>query len=240
MVSLLVRNYRCNSTLYWDEPYDSKKNFNKNKKRLGKDWYYFDKDTTKLNYSFNNQGYREQPFENVKWQDAIVLLGDSIVEGIGNCLEDTIGKYLEKILNMSTVNLGASGTAIDFSCVNSLILNEECINPKAIVQLWTGLDRYTDFKSNNTTDSYLPTNKMYFSKYNWKERSINYVKADRAIWKDKTVYLEASFFEETAKTLNIPELTKIDYARDGIHPGYRSNLLAANTIAEYLINKGLE
>jgi hypothetical protein len=239
MCTFLTKKYRCNNVIYWENTIDSKKNFIKNRKKLGNTWYYYDKDESKLSYNYNELGYREIPLKNISWKESIVLFGDSIVEGIGNTLEDTIGKNLEKILNIPVINLGVSGSAVDFSCINSLRLHEFYGTPKAVVHLWTGLNRYSDFISNETFASCQPKNSSYFFKLNWKNRSINYVVADRALWKKKTVYYEATFFDDTSKSLNIQKIETIGLARDMDHPCYKSNKLAAQIIAKNLIEQGI-
>lgn len=234
------RPSRFNNVRYWDGgAYDYKHLFERNKYKLGANWYYYRLNEKNLNYTYNEQGFREKSFSEVDWKNSIVFFGCSNVEGIGNRLEDTICKKLEKILDIPTVNLGQSGSSIDIACANSTILHENFPHPKAIVHIWTSLNRYSDFKEGKQFTSYTPTNKKYFARYNWDCRSINYAETDRALWRNKTLYYEASFFEDTATALKIQPLDQIDLARDRDHPGYQSNQRAAEIIAENLIQQGI-
>lgn len=230
----------------------SVKHFNKllenRKKEMGPDWYYYNKD---ISYVYNKNGFRTTEFKNIDWKNSIVVLGCSIVTGIGNSIDDTISSNLENILGASVINLGVSGSSIDHACWNSLILHENYPTPKAIVQLWTSTNRYTDLsyniKSNPYTvlgnsihvDNQVPHHKEYCLHHSWNERSKFYVWSDRTLWKNKIPYYEASFFQHSAEELKIDFLETIDTARDEYHPGHKSNKKAAEIISSNLVNLGL-
>lgn len=226
-----------NITYYWEDGgTDTKKNFDRNKKRLDADWIYSKKS---ISYVTNKLGFRNKPFNEVNWANSIVILGCSHVKGTGHAIEDTIPYRLEKILNIPVVNLGISGSAIDLGCWNSLILYDHYPRPKAVVQWRTGLDRYTD---RNSTDiiGYMANSKNYNAGLDWEYRSKFCVKADRALWKDKTIYYEGSQFPYTAKELDIDFYDTIDLARDLIHPGIESHKIAAEGIAKNLLELGIK
>ncbi len=214
---------------------DCEKLFNKNRKKLGKDWIYYDK---KITYRYNEQGFRNDSFDKINWSESIVIFGCSNIQGIGLAEEDTLARQLEKILNRKVVNLGIAASSVDMACWNSIILHDFYPHPKAIVQVWTSLDRYAAFK-NNRCYSYTSVNPEYYYKIDWAQRSKLYIQTDRALWKNKTVYIEASFFEDTVKQMKIQELKTIDYARDLMHPGIKSNRIAAEIIAENLIKQNI-
>lgn len=222
---------------YWEEGgTDTSENFRINCKKLGKDWIYNSKS---ISYVYNELGFRNKPFNEVDWKNSIIILGCSNVKGTGHAIEDTIGHRLEKILNIPVVNLGVSGSAVDTACWNSLILHDHYPWPRAIVQLWTGLDRYTNFDG-ELYKNFMPTNIKYCTAHIWKDRSKFYVKADRALWKNKTVYYEGSQFLHTAKELDIDFYDQTDNARDQNHPGIKSHTMAAEGIAKNLIKLGIK
>ena len=217
---------------------DTPKEFNRNKKKLGPDWYYHDKE---IEYHFNELGFRNKPFSQVDWKNSVVVIGCSCVMGAGNTEEDAVCGQLEQILQMPVINLGVSGSAIDWACRNSLVLHECFPYPKAIVQLWTALGRYSDYNIDCTFKPVLPQfNRKYCAKHDWEVRSIHYVEADRALWKNKTVYYDATWYKHVARRINVDHYDRtVDFARDLAHPGIKSCRLAAEGIAENLINRGL-
>lgn len=219
--------------------HDTPEEFARNKKKLGPDWYYYDK---KIEYRFNELGFRNKPFSQVDWKNSVVVIGCSCVMGVGNTEEDGLCGQLEKILQIPVVNLGVSGSAIDWACRNSLVLHECFPRPKAVVQLWTALGRYTDFKANRHHCHILPQKeRTYCAKHDWEIRSMHYIEADRALWKDKTIYYDATWYDHVALRINVDFYdTTIDLARDLDHPGVKSCRLAAQGIAEKLFNQGLK
>lgn len=228
-------NYQLkNQTVLWSGA-DQEKVFKKNLKRNDKEWIYRQKD---INYCYNEQGFRERSFNDVDWKESIVIFGCSNVEGVGLANEDTIARCLERIIQKPVINLGIGGTGVDISCWNSTILYEYYDIPKAIIHIWSNLDRYSDTK-NDKIVPYVPRSSKYCAVINWEFRSRQYVITDRALWRDKTLYYEASFFGTTASRLKIDKLNTIDYARDLIHPGLESTKLVAEKIAENLYKQGL-
>jgi hypothetical protein len=209
---------------------DNEKVFKKNlKKKKKENWLY---KTKKISYQTNEQGFRNKPFEEVAWEDSIVVLGCSNVFGVGLAVEDTLCFQLEKILNIPVVNLGVGGTGIDFACWNSLRLHNFYPRPKAIVQIWSSLGRYTDYNNHDHYVCYIPHQHSIHHRLNWTYRSLHYIESDKALWKNKAIYYEGSFFHDNYFTM-------YDQARDLMHPGIKSNLAAAEKIAENLTKQGI-
>lgn len=228
-----------NDTAYWDGKSDTFKNWDRRKRDLGEKWYFYDKGEKEISYIRNEIGFRERSVYQITWSKSIVIFGCSVVEGIGNKLEDTIAKKLEKKLDIPVLNFGVSGTSIDLACINSLILHNYYPRPKAIIHLWTGIDRYVDFRDEKNVTNYLPNHEDYYFDYNWAERNKYYVEADRTLWKNKTIYLEGSTFSHTAKTLNVKLYDEYDKGRDLDHPGPKTNEAIADNLVKRLKNEGL-
>ena len=187
-----------------------------------------------ITYSYNRFGFRCAEFKNIQWEDSIVLLGCSCTAGIGLPEADTVGKQLEAMTGIPTVNLGVSGSAVDLACWNSIILHDHFPHPVAVVQIWTDMCRYSDIH-NDKLECYYPRRTDYMANYNWDKRSAFYIKTDRQLWNNKnTRYFECTFFNSTSRAVGVPSVAKPDQAWDGMHPGVESNLNMAQ-----LIRKGL-
>jgi hypothetical protein len=209
---------------------DSKEQLYKNKKLQPNNWIYR---TKKIEYLYNEHGFRERNFSELNWCDSVVIIGCSIVQGEGLAKEDTIADQLSKIIKIPVINLGVAGGGVDLSCWNSTVLHENFPVPKAIVHVWPSVDRYTD-RINDRFKPFIPNVKNYQHQLDWTYRSTRYVQTDRALWKNKTFYCELSFYEHTAEILNVDYINLRDYARDLMHPGINSAKSAADHIAENL------
>lgn len=216
--------------------YDTKKRFEDNLKAKGNKWHYA---RTKVYYNNNKDGYRAPEWNTVDWANSVVVFGCSNVTGIGLAEEETITSQLSKMINRPVINLGAPSTSIDFSFFNSLILAEKYPTPYAVVHLWTSIDRFTRFrqtemehlgiwnyeKDNFYTDYVSDT---YQTIMNGKMISM----ASRNLWKDKSRYYAASFFDITAHYMECDRIEVDNEARDLLHPGRLKAAETAQLIAE--------
>ena len=220
-----------NRTFKFLDKTDSDKNYKKNVKLFGSDWYYFAKDLT---YHHNSNGFRTKEFANIDWANSIVVFGDSYTYGEGNLLEDCYTSLLEDMTGIPVINLGIGASGIDRSCWNSLALYENYPKPKALIHLWSSLDRYSeyDYLKNEWLHN-TPGRRGFCGRHEWHLRSIFYVKTDRALWRGKVPYIEAGVFEDTVKQLKVDEAKIIDKGRDNMHWGPKSNA----KMAEYFSNR---
>ena len=209
----------------------------------GMPWVYANK---QIEYKFNSQGYRSAEWDDINWQESVVVFGCSNVLGEGLAEADTIPCVLSKLLGRSVVNLGVSGTSIALSSYNSTMLCNNLPTPYAIVQIWTALARmelytndsiklhtaaqhgHTDTTSNEFYRSWVsypenPSTHMFFNAL-----------SSKLMCKSKTKYYEASFFLETANMLQCDYITAVDYSRDCAHPGIKTAKLVAKQIADNL------
>jgi hypothetical protein len=196
------------------------------------DWYYRNNTVT---YTVNSQGYRCPEFNQVDWANSIVLIGCSNVYGVGIDDVHTLDKELSKLTNCTVINLGAGGTSIQYSLYNAVILRELYPTPKAVVQIWTGIHRYTQFMEDNKVHNHGSWNYSIDDKYNTDINLSTHgylnIKASKYMWSD-TKYYEASYFIDTAELANCDKLRKIDLARDLSHPGIESTKQSALQIYE--------
>ena len=133
------KTYTGKSAMKWVK--ENQKTYRKNRKKLGPDWYYYDK---KITFEFNSNGFRAPEFDTIDWANSVVVFGDSFTAGDGNAIEDIATTLLQDMLEMPVINLGSSGTGIDLACWNSLLLHETYPHPRAVVQLWSNIDRYAE------------------------------------------------------------------------------------------------
>lgn len=222
----------------WENQKYGEKHYNKQRKKFGLDWYYYDK---KITFKYNKEGFRASDFSTVDWANSVVVFGDSYTTGDGNAIEDIVTTHLQKLLGMPVINLGVSGSGIDYNCWNSVILYDHYPHPKAIVHLWSGIDRYSEHLLEPVLrfDRFQPNKKDYCTDHDWQFRNKFYVQTDRALWKNKLPYYEATPFAHTAKDLEIDLIEEFDRGRDLDHWGYKTHQLAAETIATNLRNQGL-
>lgn len=231
-----LQSSAAKNTVFNFDGTDTQKLFKKNlKDHLFKDWVYKDKTIT---YRYNEHGFRNKSFTDVDWAKSIVVTGCSNAFGIGLALEDTLCWHLEKMLNTPVVNLAVPASAVDLACWNSLRLHNSYPRPKAIVHCWTSLDRYTDYNDNRLLP-FTAHHPQYFGKLNWAYRSMQYIESDRALWKDKIPYVEATFFCMDYDDAQIIKLDFLDKARDFSHPGIKAHYAAAEKISEQLIKQSI-
>lgn len=225
---------------------DSEEQFLENSKKFRSNeqsWIYFDKS---IEYKFNSQGYRTSEWNDINWQESVVIFGCSNVVGEGLAEADTISGVLSRLLDRPVVNLGVSGTSIAFSSYNSAMLCNNLPTPYAIVQLWTALARmelYTaDVVKIHTAAQHghidTISTEFYRSWISYPENPNTHMffnaLLSKLLCKSKTRYYEASFFLETANMLQCDYITVDDYARDLTHPGINTAKTVATQIANSL------
>ena len=218
---------------------DNSKLFEKHLKSMPTNWYYR---TNQVRYTVNSENYRTTEFDSIDWQQSIVIFGCSNVFGTGLTDDDTISANLERIVDRPVINMGMGGTGMQFAMHNSTILRSRYSIPYAVVHIWSGIERcmiYDDISVSNFTPS---DNNNEFLVDHWCMDITNshahgmFIQlAEKLKWKDCCRYYDASFFENTASTLNCDLLSCVDKARDNMHPGRDTARLTAQKIAENII-----
>ena len=220
---------------------DSIRSFRKNQKRLGKDWKYRD---IEILYTTNEFGFRTKSHFDIDWKESIVILGCSNVFGIGLENRKTLAKQLEKLVGVDVINLGIPGSALDLAVFNSFFIYENLPHPKAIIQVWTSPERYSQFYLNGDIETMAPFTKGFDPKLNSAFKNLIHIEQDRALWRNSSsVYREYSFFDDwlylekdfgIKKDLGIEIFDELDKARDLSHPGDLTNLKAAEIVKKDL------
>jgi hypothetical protein len=213
---------------------DSPELFKQNLKTQSLDWHYR---TKEIIYNVNSSGYRAPEWKDVDWNAAVVVFGCSNVAGIGVAEDETVTYYLGQLLNRPVINLGAPGSSIEFSVYNSAILAESYPVPYAVIQIWSGVDRCTHFSKDLAWHCGPWDTKHHYFKSYVKNDTHSLVRAkflemiSRNLWKGKTKYYSASYFNKVAHYTNSEYLEIDNDARDLLHPGRHCNLKMAELIA---------
>jgi hypothetical protein len=222
---------------------DNKKNYLQNLKKQSENWYYRDNE---VNYTLNSYGYRTKEFDNIDWENSIIMFGCSNVFCSGVDDKHTISSYLEKITNRNVVNMGIPGSSIFSALCTSLSIKNNFPKPFAVIFSWTSLERYTLFNP-SFIKSYASWNmdRKFFNTYGDIKvdiilKNLLYVSLAKSIWNDYCQYYEYTHFESTKNSfplLNIDYFhywNEMDFARDILHHGPKTNLKIALNISKKL------
>jgi len=220
---------------------DTEDLFLKNLKIQPANWHY---KTNKVNYRVNSDGYRTKEFDSIDWANSVVIFGCSEVFGTGVDESHTVASFLSDLIKLPVINLGVSGSSIMFSLHNSLLLNNLYPTPKAVVHLWTEYSRVISYDTHGLThhgswdldkDNYMI--EWAFDDINPATYASFCQMTSHQIWKDKTVYYEATPFPATATLFDCEHLIKVDHARDLVHSGIVSKKAMAMKIAKNIIKE---
>lgn len=218
---------------------DSEEKFLKNLKIQPDTWHYR---TKEVKYRHNSHGYRSKEWNDIDWAESVVILGCSLVYGVGVAEDETISHYLSSITNRSVINLGQPGTSMQFSFYNSIKLKKYFPTPYAVIQLWTSPDRlliadderfiHLGPWSRDKMDIFKLLNGY---RYNTNFHIHHILEADKLLW-DDTKYISDSLFKDSpAKMQNqIAFNPQLDKARDCIHHGPKINAIIAQHLASKL------
>ena len=230
-----------------DSPDDTKESFKQNLKTQPEDWYYR---THPVNYTLNSLGYRTKEFDDVDWKESIVMFGCSYVFGAGVSDEHTIPYFLEQLSGRPVINMGIEGCSIQTVLHNSIILNDSKYStPKAVVNMITGLSRYQLYKGDyvDNMGGWSRRNGLYSEEEKFSESknlfpfNLMNIKMIRNLWKNKTIYYEATMFPQEKLFNKLDEEihcerfeNDLGLARDLNHNGPVKNLEIAKGIYEKL------
>lgn len=130
---LQLNSYHPKKIAFW-QLNDEEKRWNKNRKKEGKDWYFYN--ANDIEYKHNSYGYRCDEFEKYEWKNYVLFLGCSNVYGKGNYVKDTIPSQYAKITGQQTINMGVCGAGPDTIHHNTIALIEKNYIPKKVIICW--------------------------------------------------------------------------------------------------------
>jgi hypothetical protein len=209
----------------WDGP-DNQELFELNCKKQPPDWYYR---THKVSYQFNSNNYRCPEWSDIVWEDSWVMMGCSLVEGVGLAIEDCISSQLSQMINAPVINLGVGASGLDVTMFNTIRLIKHGIRPKGVV-LFHGvhnLSRLAIFSPSNVTmlgtwilDRPQPEGFRIDTLYklwtthpdNAEAHSEMCLEGSIALWKNANIPVFSVNISEVMSGIS-------DHARDLMHPG---------------------
>jgi len=229
---------------------DSEAAFRKSLEEQPDDWEYRNKE---VYYDINPQGFRTYDLDVVDWKDSIVLFGCSQVFGTGLAEEDTLAKQIEELVDVPVINLAVSGGSNDVTIANMSLLAMAGARPRAVVNFWTSPFRFSFFQEEDRKIStigpwveagwaYAEEGEIDFAEayYGYVNNCHFYEKLNlqriqqNLIWRGvPTKVIDASFFLDVARSLEIDYIDRTDFARDLGHNGKDTTKRAA----EYVVGK---
>jgi hypothetical protein len=213
---------------------DNPETFEKNLKTQPDDWHYRRKE---ISYKINSNGYRAKEWDEINWNEAIVVVGCSMTAGIGVAEDETITHYLSLLSGREVVNLGVASIGIDGMMFNNIALKRH-YNPWAVVNLWTNIDRMIEFLNHRPEFHGAWTKSKYFKEHNRNEmnpiiKDIFYSEAVKEMWKGHRVYY-GTYYETTSHYFECDFLEHTNSARDLLHCGRNDNRRNAEIIWQSL------
>ena len=220
--------------LEWDAD-DQQDHFQENCRRQPPDWPWRNQ---QVRYRINSLGFRAPEFDQILWEQSLVIFGCSHTYGLGLDASQTVSCQLSQRLNRPVINMGVTGSSIYVSWMNLLALLEQYPHPLGVINYWTSYDRIAEFTDQGLVHhgSWCSRSPLYrhWSKNSmqmqiWAEvarRSIVTVLEGLSIW-----HWELTNFDSTAHLFECPIVKFQDRARDLTHPGPRTVESIADMIA---------
>jgi hypothetical protein len=190
-------------------------------KKIGTRWKYYNKTLT---YTNNSNGYRAPEWDQVDWNNSVIVMGCSNVYGVGHDDNDTLPRCIERKIGIPVVNLGASGSGLSFHVENTNILLAAGIKPKAVVLLHPQAARFTYFfKEGHNNIAPWRTEKLHrdmWSYYTYDDHHVNKMQEINStvisnMWRCPVI--KYSFSWEDNMIAN--PAFEYDQSADDIHPG---------------------
>lgn len=224
MLNLLIGNCLThdNNSIYWmstDSPSTFRENCEKHGDSFKKKW-----SETCITYILNSQGYRCPEWDEINWQDSILLFGDSCVAGVGVAEKQTLSYLLSKKLCRPVINLGVGGSSNLFSLYNMIEIKRSNISPYAVINIETCKERTLTFSKIDVGNTGIDhwgswdMDKLHYKRF-WLYHEENYLRHDEYIKENKrflwegTKYLSYNWESDPRFTEKTTE-----FARDNLHP----------------------
>ena len=151
-MDLLKANVIRNESFY---ALDNESLYDTNLKRMPSDWAWRSK---KVTYTTNSQAYRSPEWDQINWEESVLVLGCSFAFGLGISDEDTCSSQLSTIINKPVINLGVVGASPMTTWINSTILAYNKIKPAGVIYIWPPAHRVAELHPNQKITNYGPWN----------------------------------------------------------------------------------
>lgn len=222
---------------------DNPSSYNKNCKDpdFKKEWENID-----IKYILNSQGYRCPEWDEIIWQESIVIFGDSCITGVGVPNHHTLPAFLQTALRRPVINLGVAGSSNLFSLYNMTRMKTANINPYAVIDIDTTPERTLTFSKKGIENTGIDhwgiwrRDDVNYKNF-WLGDQENYIKHNKYIketkkllWKETKYINYNSIWVELENTLPRIESN----SRDRIHPGKDTYMVQAEHIKNDWIKNG--
>lgn len=218
---------------------DSEELYQTNLKIQPPDWYWRNH---KVSYTTNSQRYRAPEWDDVDWNNSILVFGCSLVFGVGVDDNQTVCHELGRMLDADVINLGMPGG----SCMGMWINTEKILNynisPLAVVYNWPSANRVIELNDDTKNLGVGPWNIRRPDQFgnDWAihpTQGLEYTKyalmSVRRSWQCPQIH--RSWDPDLANFLQLPiPVVKVDKARDCMHHGPESCTLLATSWATEL------
>ena len=215
---------------------DTEEFYLENLKKQSSDWEYRNKT---VNYNWNQNGYRAPEWETIDWENSIIVMGCSLVAGVGLDYNDTIASCLENKIGYPVINLGIPAGCPSALHYNTIRLLQNNIKPKAVCVVGPEMSRTTYFGN--------PNRNLGIWYLNIPEREHFYASFyEHYVSKDPNAeihgYMNLAGLENAWQANGVPckvwmaaELPVfVDFARDLNHPGIKTAELWADEMFKWL------
>jgi hypothetical protein len=220
----------CNKELNW-LPSDTEERY---LKHLETDWGALEMngwiDHPYFTYKFNSHGFRSDEFSH---DPSVMFLGCSHTTGIGMPVEDTWTRIVAKQLNLKCFNLGIGASSNDtaFRLGHHYI---PLLKPQLVIWLSTNISRVELHTLQGRVEPHGPwsQNGGYFLD-NWLTNPIN----SESNFLKNSLGIEYICKLNNIKLIHVPAdniMHKLDYARDLLHHGKKSNIDCANSMLKLI------
>ena len=219
---------------------DFKEKFVQNLTTQNEDWYYRTHD---VKYVLNSKGFRAPEFENIDWNNTVVIFGASDAFSIGVDEKDTLSVRLSEITGKSVVSLGVCKASITHTLHNLAIFRKFFPKPAGIIMMWPPkgnvgyyypdrVQKYSDIEP----DINIPlVREWHTSNHHIEAHNLANSYVCEQICKDIPYYATCSL-TSTASVMQCEhiDLLCLDKSRDLEHGGIESLKVAAKTLASKL------
>lgn len=217
---------------------DSIELFNENLKKQPNNWHYRTKEIT---YNINSNGYRTLEWDQISWEESILVFGCSHVFGVGLAEDETISSQLSLLCNRPVINLGVSASSNMFIHHNSILTIKNFPTPWAVVCVWTGIARVLQYATHTVMNlgTWRGEHDLFKAWVKNKNNPVmhNYfdMLSTRELWRNRTRFTEISFFDDVAALAKCTYVKNTFSARDFIHPGADAMKIAAISVAQNIM-----
>lgn len=185
-----------------------------------------------ISYEFNELGYRERSTNQYE-QDAIIVIGDSAVTGVGLPLNLTFPKKLESMCGYQVLNFSLLGASNDW-IARKLETVLDYFVPRAIVVHYTFSHRREKNEPNWFDNERTLCEPMFTEEENYDNWHTAHKRIVALTCNLPTVFSFIPNWHTSQVVFDneLIEFTQIDRARDGFHYGHLTSELLAKLCAE--------